>query len=376
MPIEHNQGAAASLDQSIKLRYESNPDTNAFDDAARDKLALIEGNAKDDQTGSEIRTLLAAEPDTNILTDAMVANLRTVEQFQDAVAAMLQGGTHTNVSVNYNDVSGFIDLAFTGSGGGVPLTQEQVEDFVAGVSVAGTGISVTYDDPGGSLTFALTGESFTTLYKNQLDSYSEVADPVADAIGFFDVSAGQWVYFSAMQGLTITGTTLSADVLSVVGQTGAVSAAQISTALGLGTAATTDASAYATAAQGALAQTAVLTFCLFEAGEDVASGNGAGGHLFSIPPEMNGWNLTDAVAWHAAAGSGSATTVQVHNLTQAVNMLTAPASIAAGATDSTGTDVDEANDDVATSDKIRFDVPAAASGAAQGLWVRITLQAP
>ena len=132
MSTEFNPGGAASLNAAVKARYEANPDTNA-------------------------------------LTDALVALIRTDEQFQDAVAAMFQGGTHTNITVAYNDAAGTFDLTAAGEGsGGVPLTQEQVEDFVAGFSVAGTGISVTYDDAANTLTIALTGESFTTLLKNKL----------------------------------------------------------------------------------------------------------------------------------------------------------------------------------------------------------------
>lgn len=135
---------------------------------AINKVDGMEANATADQTGAEMRTLLAAEPDTNILTNTLLANIRTLEEFQDLVAAMLQGGSHTNMTVTYDDVGGVIDLAATGGGGGAPLTQEQVEDFVAGVSTAGNGISVTYDDAANTLTFALTGETFTTADRNKL----------------------------------------------------------------------------------------------------------------------------------------------------------------------------------------------------------------
>jgi len=139
--------------------------------AERSKLTGVEVNATADQTGAEIRPLLTAIADTNFMTDAQIAalsDIRTLEQFQDAVAAMLQGGTHTDVTVTYDDATGTIDLTSTSGGGGAPLTQEQVEDFVAGVSTAGTGISVTYDDVANTLTFALTGETFTTAQSNKL----------------------------------------------------------------------------------------------------------------------------------------------------------------------------------------------------------------
>ncbi|MEM9107581.1 MAG: hypothetical protein AAGC96_18190 [Pseudomonadota bacterium] len=186
----------ATQDQTgaeIKALYEAQPDTNPYTDASLSKLAGIEAGATADQTGAEIRTLLLAEADTNILTDARLANIRTLEEFQDLVGAMLQGGTHTNITVNYNDAGGVIDLTGSGGGGGgVPLTQEQVEDFVAGVSTAGSGISVTYDDAANTLTFALTGETYTTGEQTKLAGIAAGATANTGALANLDnVGTGQ-----------------------------------------------------------------------------------------------------------------------------------------------------------------------------------------
>lgn len=108
------------------------------------------------------------------------ANL-TTEQLQDLIAAMFQGGTHTNASINYNDASGTIDITASGGVGGSQLTQEEVEDFVGGLTTQGTGISVNYDDAGNILTISLTGESFTTALKNKLDNIE--ANATADQTG-------------------------------------------------------------------------------------------------------------------------------------------------------------------------------------------------
>lgn len=92
----------------------------------------------------------------------------TTEQLQDAVAAMLQAGSHTNLTVTYDDAAGTISLAASGGSGG-GLDQEQAEDIVAAlVDVTGGGINVAYDDAAGTLTFSLTGESYTTAEKNKL----------------------------------------------------------------------------------------------------------------------------------------------------------------------------------------------------------------
>ena len=55
---------------SIKTKYESNADTNAFTDALQSKLNAIEANATADQTGAEIKTAYEANADTNAFTDA------------------------------------------------------------------------------------------------------------------------------------------------------------------------------------------------------------------------------------------------------------------------------------------------------------------
>ncbi len=53
-------GTGTETPASIKSKYESNADTNAFTDALLTKLTNIETNAKDDQTAAEIEALLDA----------------------------------------------------------------------------------------------------------------------------------------------------------------------------------------------------------------------------------------------------------------------------------------------------------------------------
>ena len=97
---------------------------------------------------------------------APASSIWTQEQLQDLVAAMFQTGTHSNASITYDDASG--SLSITASGGGASLTEEEVEDFVGGLIVQGTGISVAYDDAGNVLSISLAGESYTTAEKNKL----------------------------------------------------------------------------------------------------------------------------------------------------------------------------------------------------------------
>ena len=103
---------------------------------------------------------------TALAAKADAAAVLTLEAIQDAVAAMFQGGTHTNAAISYDDAAG--TLSITASGAGASLTQEEIEDFVGGLILQGTGINVTYDDTGNVLSIALSGESFTTAEKNKL----------------------------------------------------------------------------------------------------------------------------------------------------------------------------------------------------------------
>lgn len=136
---------------TIKTKYESNSNTNAFTDAEKTKLWNVNENA-------EVN--------------------RTLEELQDLIAAMFQWGTHTNISVAYDDIWGFINL--TGNTwGGATLTQEEVEDFVWGLVTEWTGINVTYDDAWNVLSIALSWESFTTALKNKLDALPDNASLTA-----------------------------------------------------------------------------------------------------------------------------------------------------------------------------------------------------
>lgn len=125
------------------------------------KLAGIEDNATADQTPAEIVASIETELGVEWKTQ------RTVEEIQDVIGALLQAGTHTNITVTYDDVNNKIDLAASGTGN--TLTPEEVEDIVGGVATQGTGINIFYDDVNNALVVSLSGESFTTAHKTKLD---------------------------------------------------------------------------------------------------------------------------------------------------------------------------------------------------------------
>ena len=107
---------------------------------------------------------------------------------------------------------------------------------------------------------------------------------------------------------------------------------------------------------------------------------GNGISAITIPLALNGLVLSavagDLGAHVYTAGVTGTTDIMIHNLTQAVDMLTTVITIDAGETDSSTAAaapvVDTDNNTVATADVIRFDIDAISTGtAANGLEVRM-----
>jgi hypothetical protein len=100
----------------------------------------------------------------NVLKD-LIAGVDSIEELKKQF---------DNIKIVFPAVNG-TEEGGGGEGGG--LTEEQVEDIVNGLLVAGTGITATYDDASNTLTLALSGESFTTAMKAKVDFIS-VTQPV------------------------------------------------------------------------------------------------------------------------------------------------------------------------------------------------------
>lgn len=99
---------------------------------------------------------------------------------------------------------------------------------------------------------------------------------------------------------------------------------------------------------------------------------GDGKAYFRVPNECNGFDL---VGVRAARVAGTGTPlIQIHNVTQAADMLTTRVSIDSGETDSstaaTPASIDTSNDDVATGDRLRIDVDDAGTSTT---WMEIQL---
>jgi hypothetical protein len=78
--IEQVGDVATETAESIKTKYESNDDTNAFTDSEKSKLTGIETGAEVNQTDSEIKTQYENNANTNAFTDAYKAKLDGIEE--------------------------------------------------------------------------------------------------------------------------------------------------------------------------------------------------------------------------------------------------------------------------------------------------------
>jgi hypothetical protein len=107
--------------------------------------------------------------------------------------------------------------------------------------------------------------------------------------------------------------------------------------------------------------------------QSVSVGDGA--KYFHIPPELNGMNLIYVHAMVVTAGATGTMSVQIHNLTDASDMLSTKLTID---TEETGSNtavaaavIDTTKDDVATNDVLRIDIDAIHTAPAKGLVVTL-----
>lgn len=94
----------------------------------------------------------------------------TTEDVQDIMNTTLQAGT--NVSLSYDDLGGSLTVNSLTS-------TEEVQDIVGDMVVAGSNITATYNDSTGKLTIAASGSGGTSYFKT-LKDYGSVEDGVTD----------------------------------------------------------------------------------------------------------------------------------------------------------------------------------------------------
>jgi regulator of extracellular matrix RemA (YlzA/DUF370 family) len=106
--IEAN-ATADQTDAEIRAAVEAASDSNVFTDADHSKLNAIEASATADQTAAEIKTLVESASDSNVFTDADHSKLNAIEASADVtdtanVVAALSAGTGVGIS-NAGEIS-------------------------------------------------------------------------------------------------------------------------------------------------------------------------------------------------------------------------------------------------------------------------------
>lgn len=117
---------------------------------------------------------------------------------------------------------------------------------------------------------------------------------------------------------------------------------------------------------------------VFDFATNVATGDGK--YYFVIPSSLDGMNLIECRADVITAGTTNSTTIQIHNLTQTADMLSALLEVETGETSSATSDpgptIDTNNDDVAGGDRIRIDVDTVSTTAPKGLIITLIFGLP
>ena len=129
---------------------------------------------------------------------------------------------------------------------------------------------------------------------------------------------------------------------------------------------------------GSIFGTFVVTVqCSDPNGAALTTGNGK--QFWRVPSVCNGMNLVAVAQAVTTVSSSGNPSFQVHNLTQAANMLSTVVSCDSGELDSstatTAAVIDTANDDVATGDQLRFDCTVAGTGT-KGAMVELHFRLP
>jgi hypothetical protein len=133
---------------------------------------------------------------------------------------------------------------------------------------------------------------------------------------------------------------------------------------------------------GSVFGTKTVEMTIFDYTQSVSSGDGAG--YFHVPASMNGMDLVDVHAEHITAANTNDTEIQIHNVTQAVDMLDPNFKLKIDASE-TGSDtsansavINTSSDSITTNDLLRIDIDAVQStaGAPKGLILTMEYRLP
>lgn len=300
---------------------------------------------------------------------------RIVDQADETKVVMFQASgitTATTRTLTVPDSDGTISLvghAHTESdisdlGTTVAMVADNLSVFAATTSAQLAGI-ISDETGSGALVFATS----PTLVTPALGT--PASGNLASCTGYPGTSA-----------LTTVGTVtvgnvdavVSAATTSLAGKSELATTAEVDTGTDTGRTITPDALA------GSYAGTKSVQVYLIEKATALTVTDEVGDWVFEVPDSMDGMNLVGVVATVRTAGTTGTQDFQVHNITQAADMLSTKVTIDSTETSSrtaaTAAVIDTANDDVAAGDLIRIDSDAIQTTPAQGLHVTLEFRLP
>lgn len=262
---------------------------------------------------------------------------------------------------------------------------DAVDSGIAAANVlvdADIGVAVQAYDAQLADVAGLTPTDGNFIVGNGTNFVAESGATARTSIGLGNVENTALSTWTGTSTIVTVGTLSSGDATGIVsaasdtaaGKVELATAAETTTGTDTGRAVTPDGLA------GSIFGTQVVQILVFDDSQDTAVADGAGDVFFRVPSTMNGMNLVGVAACVQTAGTTGTTDIQIHNVTQAADMLTTKITIDSGETDSstaaTAAVIDTANDDVATGDRLRIDVDAVSTTAAKGLLVELQFRLP
>ncbi len=341
----------------------------------------------------------------------------TQEQVEDYAGALINDGTgtHTRVTVTYQDGTGDIDFVVDDMNDDVPESGDfgNAADLDADGSVSADSVALTTDTTGnyaagdGEAGAALTGDAAVDFFGAGVDAVTDAttctdvegtllsitagtlnadvntadigdvsvtATELAEleTIGATTISANQW---TALGGIAETLTFTELDLLDGItvlsgSNTGDEVAADLTTSgvIEIATAAETTTGTDATRAVSpdGLAESDYgkrVVGVLVNDATALTSGDGKV-YFARMPSIYNGWEIVEVSA-NIVAGTGLVT-VMIHNLTQSADILSTALTIDANEKDSstavTAAVISGTEDDITTADRYRIDVDGEGTG--------------
>ncbi len=272
-----------------------------------------------------------------------------------------------------------------GSGGGdvskvgTPANN-QVGVWTGDGTIEGTS-GLTYDGSNFLLTgdIGATGTRITKGWYTDLQVTNSISGSVTGTAA--TVTGATQAAITTAANLTTVGTVTTGNVDAVVSaaSTSTAGKSELTTVAEVDGGSDTGRTITPDALAGSYAGTKTLGAYFVQAGTALAVEDGAM-YFPPLPASYNGMNLVSITVNVITAGTTGTTDFQVHNVTQAADMLSTKATIDSGetstATAATPPVIDGANDDVSTGDVLRVDVDAISTTPPQGALITMEFRLP